>query len=99
MRTFSNLFNTYIIGSGVINTLLFNYNINNVDIIRNNKKTKLLITERITYSLVALSTGWLRLGRFIDYINIKVLKENLNDYDLVEFPKKEIKYNDILRHI
>lgn len=92
-------FNTYIIGSGIINTLLFNYNINNVDIIRNDKKTKLLATERFQYSILALTVGWLKLPVFIDYINIKMLKENPKDYGFIEFPKKEIEYYSILKYI
>lgn len=92
-------FNTYVIGSGVINTLLFNYNIHNVDIIRNDKKTKLLATERFQYSFIAMTVGWLRLPMFIDYINIKMLKGNLKDYGFIEFPKKEIKYDDIFKHL
>jgi hypothetical protein len=98
VKNFS-VFNKILIGSGVINTLLFNYNIHNVDIIRNDKKTKLLATERLKYSLLAFTIGWLKIPIFIDYINVKMLKENPKDYDLIEFPKKEIKYYEIFKYI
>ncbi len=97
------LFNKIFIGSGVvsgvINTIIFNYNINNVDIIRNEKKTKLLITERFIYSFLAFNVGWIKIPTYINYINVKMLKENPEDYDLIEFPKKEIDYLHILKHI
>jgi hypothetical protein len=95
----SKLFNTYIIGTGILNTLLFNYNIYNIDIIRNNKKTKLLIMERLQYSFIAMTIGWLKLPSYFNYINIKILNANPQDYGFIEFPKKEIKYDDIFKHL
>ena len=95
----SKLFNTYIIGSGIINALIFNYNINNMDIIRNDKKTKLLITERFQYSFIAMTMGWLKLPTYINYINIKILNANPQDYGYIEFPKKEIQDYDIFKHL
>jgi hypothetical protein len=94
-----NYFGKYLIISGMINTLLFNYNIHNVDIIRNKKRTKLLAMERLKYSLLAFTIGWLKLPVYIDYINVRMLKENPEDYDLIEFPKKEIEYYKIFKHI
>ena len=79
--------------------MIFNYNINNVDIIRNDKRTKLLITERVIYSSIALSIGWLKLPKYISYIYIKMQNENPKDYGLIEFPKKEINDHDIFKHI
>ena len=95
----SKLFNTYIIGSGIINALIFNYNINNIDIIRNEKKTKLLMTERFQYSFIAMTMGWLKLPTYINYINIKMLNANPQDYGYFEFPKKEIQVYDIFKHL
>jgi hypothetical protein len=43
--------------------------------------------------------GWLKLGTYIDYINIKMLKANPKDYGLIEFPKKEINVYDIFKHL
>lgn len=99
MKKIPNLFTKYLIGSGLLNTLLFNYNIHNVDIIRNDKRTRLLARERFTYSLLAFTIGWLKLPVYIDYINVRMLKENPIDYDLIEFPKKEIEYDNIFRHL
>jgi len=52
-KVFMNI-NKLIVGSGFINAILFNYNINNVDIIRNNVITKLLISERLMFSFYAV---------------------------------------------
>ena len=55
--------------------------------------------ERLKYSLLAFTIGWLKLPVYIDYINVRMLKENPEDYDLIEFPKKEIEYYKIFKHI
>lgn len=57
------------------------------------------MTERLQYSCIAMTLGWLKLPTYINYINIKMLNANPQDYGYFEFAKKEIKYNDILKHL
>jgi len=93
------LFSKYLIGSGIINIIIFNYNIHNVDIIRNNKKTKLLPSERLVYSLCAFTVGLIKIPIYIDCIYIKLIKGNPEDYNLIKFPNKEIDYEDIFKNL
>jgi len=88
-----------LIGSGVINAIIFNYNINNIDVIRDNKKTKLLISERLMYTISAFFIGPFKFPLYIDYIYIKLLNQNPENYGIKLFPKKEINDFDIFRHL
>lgn len=95
-----NYFHRYIIGSGILNAVLFNYNMINVDVIRNNKKTKLLPSERLIYSLFAFTYGFIKLPIYIDYAYVGLLlKENPENYGFTPFSKKEIDYLNIFKHI
>lgn len=94
-----NYFNKYLIGSGILNTALFNYNMINVDVIRNNKKTKLLPSERFMYSCFAFTYGFIKLPFYIDYAYARLLRENPENYGFISFPKKEIDYLNIMKHI
>jgi len=94
-----NYFQKYLIGSGILNTALFNYNMINVDVIRNNKKTKLLPSERFMYSGLAFTYGFIKLPIYIDYAYVRLLRENPENYDYISFPKTEIDYLNIMKHI
>ena len=94
-----NYFHRYIIGSGILNTVLFNYNMINVDVIRNNKKTKLLPSERFIYSGCAFTYGFIKLPIYIDYAYTRLLKENPENYGFTPFPEKEIDYLNIFKYI
>lgn len=82
-------------GCGIINAAMFNYNMNGMDIIRNNKKTKLLWSERLTYSFLAFCVGIFKIPIYIDYIHIKLLNDIPENYGYISFPKKEIDANKI----
>jgi len=97
-KVFMNI-NKLIVGSGFINAILFNYNINNVDIIRNNVITKLLISERLMFSFYAVLIGPFKLPLYIDYMYIKLLKENPENYGYRMFPEKKINYFDIIKNL
>jgi len=89
-----------LIGSGFVNSMLFNYNIYNVDIIREkNIKTKLLITERLWYSAVAWAIGPLKIPIYLDYIHIKLLNENPENFGYKLFPKNKINDYDIIKNL
>lgn len=94
-----NYFHRYIIGAGILNASLFNYNMINVDVIRNNEKTKLLPSERFIYSFFAFSYGFIKLPIYIDYVYVGLLRENPETYGFTPFPKKEIDYLNIFKHI
>lgn len=95
-----NYFHRYIIGSGLVNAALFNYNMIGVDVIRDNKKTKLLPSERLLYSCCAFSYGFIKLPIYIDYAYIGLLlKENPENYGFTPFPKKEIDHFNIFKHV
>ena len=94
-----NYIHKYIICSGLLNVTLFNYNMINVNVIRDNKKTRLLPSERLIYSLFAFSYGFLKLPIYIDYAYLILLKENPENYDFIPFPKKEIDYLKICKHL
>lgn len=97
--TISKYINTYLIGSGMINMTLFNYKMSNVDIIRNKKKTKLLICERIFYSFYAFSIGFIKLPSFINYIHIKLINDNPENYGYKIINNKEIEESSIFLYI
>jgi len=93
------IFKGIYISSGIINTAIFNYNMYNVDVIRNNKRTKFLIFERLTYSFYAFCFGIFNIPVYINYAHIRLLNENPENYGLKCFPKKEIDENKIREHI
>lgn len=97
--TISKYINAYLIGSGMINMTLFNYKISNVDIIRNKKKTKLLIGERIGYSIWAFSIGFIKLPSFINYIHIKLINDNPENYGYKVITNKEIEETSIFLYV
>lgn len=94
-----NYFHRYIIGTGILNATLFNYNMINVDVIRNNKKTRLLPTERFIYSCLAFTYGFIKLPIYIDYAYVTLLRENPETYHFTPFPKKEIDHLSIMKHV
>ena len=94
-----NYIHTYIIGSGFLNAVLFNYNMIGVNVMRDNKKTKLLPSERLLYSCCAFSYGFIKLPIYIDYAYIRLLNGNPENYGFISFPKKEIEYLNIFKHI
>ena len=94
-----NYFHRYIIGSGLVNASLFNYNMIGVDVIRDNKKTTLLPSERLLYSCCAFSYGFIKLPIYIDYGYIRLVKGNPENYGFISFPKKEIDCLSIFKHI
>ena len=87
------------IGSGVINTLLFNYNMNNTKIIREKKETNILISERFFMSLGSFCIGFIKIPKFIDFIHIKLMKENPKDYGCQLFTPNKIDYYDMFKYI
>ena len=97
--TISKYINAYLIGSGIINMTLFNYKMSNVNIIRNKKKTKLLICERIGYSIWAFSIGFIKLPSFINYIHIKLINDNPENYGYKVISNKEIEENSISLYV
>ena len=94
-----NCINLYLIGTGLLNTALFNYNMIGVHVIRDNKKTRLLPSERLFYSFFAFSYGFLKLPIYIDYTYLKLLNENPENYKFIQFPKKEIDSSSIFKHL
>jgi len=89
-----------LIGSGFVNSILFNYNINNVDIIRKeNIKTKLLISERLWYSAWAWWIGPFKIPIYLDYIHIKLLNENPENFGYKLFPKNKIHDYEIFKNL
>jgi len=88
-----------LISTGFINAIIFNYNIHNIDVIRDNIKTKILVSERLMYSISAFFIGPFKIPLYIDYIYIKLLNQNPENYGIKFFPKKEINDFDIFRNL
>lgn len=95
----SKYINAYLIGSGMINMTLFNYKMSNINIIRNKKKTKLLIGERIGYSIYAFLIGFIKLPSFINYMHIKLINDNPENYGYKVISNKEIEENSISLYV
>jgi len=84
----------YIIGTGLLNIIDFNYNTYNKKFTRIDKKTNLLLSDRLIYSIFAYSLGSLsiplKILNNIDYYYVKYNNENPDDYGFNE--KKDCPY-------
>lgn len=85
----------YLIGSGLLNIIDFNYNTYNKKFTRIDKKNvNLLLTDRFIYSIFAFSLGSIsipiKILNHIDYYYIKYNDENPDDYGFNE--KKDCPY-------
>jgi hypothetical protein len=84
----------YLIGTGLLNIIDFNYNTYNKKFIRNDKNTRLLLSDRLIYSIFAFGLGSLtipfKILNYIDYSYIKYNNENPHDYGYDEI--KDIPY-------
>jgi hypothetical protein len=86
----------YLIGTGLLNIIDFNYNTYNKKFTRFDKENRLLLSDRFVYSIFAFGLGSLtiplKILNYIDYSHIKYNNENPEDYGFNEIKDKPYYY-------